>query len=148
MINNKFVEYLVQFPNQINDVIKKFKPKSIEVENKKIKNIICMGMGGSAIAADIAKDALSDRLKFPINVIRGYNCPNYCDKNTLVIACSYSGNTEETISAVKEAQDKNAQIIVISSGGELINLAKKNKWSRLTFPGDLPPRQAFGYLFF
>ena len=146
--NNTFVKYLIQFPDQINKVLESFNPKKIKIEKNKINNIVCIGMGGSAIAGDIVKDILFDRINLPISVIRGYEAPNYCNENSLVIACSYSGNTEETLSATKRAQEKNAQIMVVTSGGELHNLAKENKWGELKIPGKLPPRQAFGYLFF
>ena len=145
---NNFVNYLKQFPNQIIKVLESFNQKKIKIDLSKIENIICLGMGGSAIAGDIFKEALFDKLNLPLYVIRGYQIPQYCNEKTLVIACSYSGNTEETLSAVNKANDKNAQIAVITSGGELKNLAKVNKWTELNIPGKLPPRQAFGYLFF
>jgi len=146
--DSTFVKYLTQFPEQISKILESFNPKKVKVDQSKINNVICIGMGGSAIAGDVIKDALFERVSLPINIIRGYESPKYCSKNSLVIACSYSGNTEETLSAIKMAQKKNAQIAVITSGGELHNLAKENKWTELKIPGKLPPRQAFGYLFF
>ncbi len=146
--NGNFVKYLIQFPEQISTILENFNPKKVKINKEKISNVICIGMGGSAIAGDVIKDILFERLDLPTNVVRGYKSPNYCDENSLVVACSYSGNTEETLSAVKEAKDKNAQIAVITSGGELGQLAKANKWTELKIPGKLPPRQAFGYLFF
>lgn len=143
-----FAKFLVQFPDQISKVLESFNPKKVKLNQKIISNVVCLGMGGSAIAADVIKDSLSDRLNLPLNVIRGYESPNYCNEKTLVIACSYSGNTEETLSALNTVKESNAQIAVITSGGELSKLAKKNKWLELKIPGKLPPRQAFGYLFF
>jgi len=146
--NNTFVKYLIQFPEQINFVLESFNPKKIKIDKSKINNVICIGMGGSAIAGDVFKDALFDRVNLPVNVVRGYEVPNYCNEKSLVIACSYSGNTEETLSAVNKAKEKKAQIVIVTSGGELSNYAKDDKWTLLKIAGKLPPRQAFGYLFF
>jgi glucose/mannose-6-phosphate isomerase len=146
--SNTFVNYLIQFPDQISTILETFNPKKIKLDTNKINNVVCIGMGGSAIASDVIKDSLSDRLYLPINVIRGYESPNFCNEKTLVIACSYSGNTEETLRATNQAREKNAQITVVTSGGELIKQAKKYNWSVLSVPGKLPPRQAFGYMFF
>lgn len=146
--STNFVNYLTHFPEQITTIVENFNTKKIKVDKKKIENVICIGMGGSAIAGDIIKDALFDKINLPINVIRGYESPNYCNEKSLVITCSYSGNTEESISAVFMAKDKNAQIAIITSGGQLSEFAKENNCTELNIPGGLPPRQAFGYLFF
>jgi len=146
--NNTFVNYLIKFPDQVEKIMEDFNPKKIKIDKSEINNVVCIGMGGSAIAGDVIKDSLSDRLNLPFNVIRGYESPKYCNEKSLVVACSYSGNTEETLSAVNTANQNNAQIVVVTSGGDLRKLAKKNKWIELSIPGKLPPRQAFGYLFF
>lgn len=143
-----FEKYLIQFPDQISEVLENFNPKKLKIDQKEINNVVCFGMGGSAIASDVIKDVLSDRLNIPVNVVRGYESPNYCNEKTLVIGCSYSGNTEETLSAINAVKNNNSQIAVVTSGGELSKLAKKNKWFEMKVPGKLPPRQAFGYLFF
>jgi glucose/mannose-6-phosphate isomerase len=148
MDNSTFVKYLTQFPEQISKILESFSAKKVKVDQSIINNVICIGMGGSAIAGDVIKDSLFERINLPITVVRGYESPNFCNEKSLVIACSYSGNTEETLSAIKKAKEKKAQIAVITSGGELAELAKENKWTELKIPGKLPPRQAFGYLFF
>jgi glucose/mannose-6-phosphate isomerase len=112
----------------------------------KIDNIVIAGMGGSAISGDIVAMALKNKVQFPITVNRGYVCPSYAGKNTLFIALSYSGNTEETISAYKEAHKKGAFIVSVSNGGELEVLSKKNKVPHVIVPKGLPPRAALGYL--
>jgi len=145
---DNFKQYLLSFPEQIADSQKIFDASNIDLKTDSIKNIIYLGMGGSAIAGDIITDVLFDQLIFPIQVIRGYNTPASCSSSTLVIAASYSGNTEETLQAVAEAKKKGAQIVAITSGGEMQKLAKKNKWPVLPLPEGYPPREAFGYLFF
>jgi len=94
---------------------------------KDYRNIVCTGLGGSAIALDIARSYIADKAKTPLFVNRNYTLPDFVDSRSLVIAASYSGNTEETLSAYKDAKARNAAIIAISSGGQLCQLALK-RW--------------------
>jgi glucose/mannose-6-phosphate isomerase len=144
---DNFKRFLLEFPQQIANSQNIFLENTPDLSNK-FQNIIYLGMGGSAIAGDIINEVLYDDLKLPMQIIRGYEVPGYCSESTLVIASSYSGNTEETLSAVKSAQKAGAPIVVITSGGEMLKLAKKHKWPVLPVPEGMPPRQAFGYLFF
>jgi glucose/mannose-6-phosphate isomerase len=105
-------------------------------------------MGGSAIVGDILSEVLYDNLIFPIYVNRGYKIPGFCSKSSLVIASSYSGDTEETLHALTLAEKSGAKIVAITSGGQLLKLAGKKKWPVYRIPSGYPPRQAFGYLFF
>lgn len=106
-----------------------------------IQQIIVTGMGGSALAAGFAKNWLD--LPIPFEIVRRYDLPNYVGKNTLVIASSYSGNTEETLSAYQQAVDKGAQVAVIASGGKLLDLAAELPHSAL--PSAIQPRMAVFY---
>jgi glucose/mannose-6-phosphate isomerase len=112
------------------------------------KNIVFTGMGGSAIGADIIRSYLSDKARVPIIVNRNYTLPAFVDAGSLVIASSYSGNTEETLGAYKDARSRNAKVIAITSGGELERLAKQDGFPVIKIPGALPPRCALGYSFF
>ena len=76
------------------------------IKTSKIKNIILTGLGGSAIGGDLLQNYLRTELKYPYTVNRNYELPPYANENTLVIASSYSGNTEETISALNQAIKK------------------------------------------
>lgn len=143
-----FKSFLLDFPSQIIKTLEIFKNSDMNFKKKKFENIIYLGMGGSAISGDILKDALYDRLQLPLYVVRGYDVPAYCSDKSLVLAVSYSGNTEETLSAVKSATAKGAEVAVVTSGGELGDLADQNKWTKIVIPGGMPPRQSFGYLFF
>jgi glucose/mannose-6-phosphate isomerase len=112
----------------------------------KINNLVISGMGGSAISGDIVSLVLRNKADFPVFVNRNYGCPKFVGANTLFIAASYSGNTEETLSAFKEAVQRGARIISVSSGGELGELSKKNGVPVIEIPKGLPPRAALGYL--
>jgi glucose/mannose-6-phosphate isomerase len=117
-------------------------PRGMSVSGK-ISNVVIMGMGGSAIGGDLLKAYLNDAT-VPIFVNRDYKAPSFVDKDSLVFAVSYSGNTEETLSAFRDAQEKKAKIIAITSGGRLADECEKT----IKIPMGLQPRAALGYLFF
>ncbi|MCA9339032.1 bifunctional phosphoglucose/phosphomannose isomerase [Candidatus Saccharibacteria bacterium] len=118
------------------------------IENKEaisadIETIVVAGMGGSALAAGMAKSWLN--INVPFEIIKNYQLPNYVNEKTLVIASSYSGNTEETLAALKYAQEKNACIAVIASGGKLVEIAEAKKYPLVVLPADIQPRMAVNY---
>lgn len=112
----------------------------------KINDLVISGMGGSAISGDIVSLALRGKSDFPVFVNRNYGCPKFVGVGTLFLAVSYSGNTEETLSAFKEALKAGSKIISISSGGDLKELSRKNNIPLIEVPKGLPPRAAIGYL--
>ena len=111
-----------------------------------IRQVVICGMGGSAIAGDIAADMLFNKLPVPLIINRGYNLPNFVGSETLVIALSYSGETEETLAAVRDAEKRGAQLICISSGGKLTEIARNKKYPLFTVPAGFQPRAALPYL--
>ena len=112
-----------------------------------IKNIIIAGMGGSAIGGDVVSILERNNIKIPLQVLRGYSCPAYVNKNTLVICSSYSGNTEETISVFMDAIKKGATICGITTGGKLEKeLINRNK-DIIIIPKGLQPRAALAFSF-
>jgi len=143
-----FKRFLNRFSDQILESKTIFKKSAININSKKVDKILYLGMGGSAIAGDVLNDVLFNYLTIPMHVVRGYEVPGYCDNRCLVIASSYSGDTEETINAVQKASKTSGQIIAVTSGGKLLDLAQKNGWGVIKIPQGFPPRQAFGYLFF
>jgi glucose/mannose-6-phosphate isomerase len=115
------------------------------------KKIIILGMGGSAIGGDILRSYLAgtDGSKdISISINRNYDIPGYVDKDTIVIASSYSGGTEETLSGFDQTMKRTSLLVAISSGGELSNIAEKNSIPLIKIPGGLQPRAALGYSFF
>jgi len=112
-----------------------------------IKHLILCGMGGSGIPSKLAQSLVFSTSRIPVYTIQGYNIPQFVDNTSLVIITSYSGNTEEDISCLHDAIAKQAKIIIISTGGELASIAKKNKIPFLEFSYGSPPRAAFGYIF-
>jgi len=143
-----FKQLLLNFHKQIDSADGIVKKAKLKIDASKINNILYLGMGGSAIAGDLLNDVFFNDLKVPLYVIRSYSIPNFCNEHTLVITSSYSGDTEETLSAANSAMETGAQVIAITSGGEMGKIAKKNKWSLLELPSGFPPRQALGLTFF
>jgi glucose/mannose-6-phosphate isomerase len=116
--------------------------KNIENDDRPINNIVVTGMGGSALAALITKVWLKYEINVPFEIVRGYNVAKYVSPNTLVIASSYSGNTEETVNCLKHAQTSGAQLAIITSGGELMEIAKQSQIAYAALPTDFQPRMA------
>jgi len=143
-----YKKILLDFHKQIEEAKSIFENARTKIDTQKIHNILYLGMGGSAIVGDLLFDVFFDELKIPINVVRSYYAPSYCSEHTLIIVSSYSGNTEETLSALQQATKKGAQVVAITSGGKLSGMAKDNNWNLVSVPEGLPPRQALGYMFF
>lgn len=114
-------------------------------DDREITSVVVTGMGGSALAALIAKVWLKNDLAIPFEVVRGYDLPAYVNRHTLVVASSYSGNTEETLSALEQAERAGAQLGVISSGGQLIDIAGEYSIAHVGLPTGLQPRMAVIY---
>jgi glucose/mannose-6-phosphate isomerase len=138
---------LVKTPDYCRDAIER--AQQVKVPSKIIpKNIVVIGMGGSAIGGEILHDWLRDTLPIPIEVCRDYTIPAYVNGDTLVFANSYTGNTEETLTAFLEALKRKSTIISISSGGLLVEFCNKINMPYVRIPKGLQPRAALPYLFF
>lgn len=135
------------FPDQLKEAMDI--GKNIELKNKyaACSNIVVTGMGGSAIGGDVVKSLLNDELKVPFYINRSYNLPNWVNENTLVICSSYSGNTEESLSAYEYALVKNAMICGISTGGALSEKLTDKGFDLIKIPSGLQPRAALAYSF-
>jgi glucose/mannose-6-phosphate isomerase len=102
-------------------------------------------MGGSAIGADLARTVVEPSLCVPMLTVRDYTCPPFVGPRTLVIAASYSGETEETLSALAQACDRGARCIVVTTGGSIARLAAEAGMPTITFDYRSQPRAALGY---
>jgi len=155
------IELLEEFPQKMRDALRLGEEFSISTNisaasasvstpntNPNFKNIVVLGMGGSAIGGDLLSDYLADELSIPIVVIRGYNIPKFVDENSLVFAVSYSGNTEETFSTLKKCLEAKARVIALTSGGKFMDFSQKNNFPVIKVPAGIQPRAAISYLFF
>jgi glucose/mannose-6-phosphate isomerase len=121
--------------------------EGIKVSYPRPGNIIVAGMGGSAIGGDLLKDWTRSRISIPIEVSRDYHLPDYANQKTLILITSYSGDTEESLSAFQDALKRKCMIYCISSGGALLDYAKRLNVPYLQVPGGNPPRAALPFLF-
>ena len=108
-----------------------------------VENIVWAGMGGSALPAVIVQSW--PRVKVPFEVSRDYAIPTYVGPETLFIASSYSGNTEETLEALASAEAAGAQIVIIAAGGKLAEAAKEHDYPLFAIPSGIQPRMATFY---
>jgi len=119
---------------------------------KKASAIVVCGMGGSALGAHILKTVFAGQLATPFEIVNNYHLPAWVGKNTLVLAISYSGTTEEALSALSEAKARGSMAAVITSGGSLRASAKKNNLPAIVFTVNHnpcgSPRMGLGYLLF
>lgn len=111
------------------------------------RRVLVMGMGGSAIGGDLVSTLASLTSPVPIQVARGYSAPPV-DEDTLVIASSFSGETEETLTAFNDAIGRSEMLLAFASGGRLAKQARSVGYALFDYHFDGPPRSALGYCFF
>lgn len=139
-------DYIKKFTDQIEEAIKI--GNNFDYKNTfEYKNVVICGLGGSGIGGSILKDVVKDELKTPIELVKDYSVPNYISTETLVICSSYSGNTEETISAMKKCHERDAKIFTISSEGFIEKFSAENNIPHIKIPSGSPPRAMFAYSF-
>ena len=124
-----------------------FDPEIIDADHdgRKITSVVIAGMGGSALAADLIKSLYKEELNVPLEVVKGYSLPGYANKNTLVIATSHSGNTEETVSCLEHAIAKGCQIATTSHGAKLADISKEHSIMHIDIPHQNQPRMEMLY---
>jgi glucose/mannose-6-phosphate isomerase len=139
-------------PDQIQDAWEQTNNLSFPSDYPKVKNIIVSGMGGSALGALVIKRLFKDELQLPLEIYSHYHLPGYASSESLIILSSYSGSTEETLSAAKEATRLGAKVAVITGGGKLAKLAQANNWPIYLIDTKYnpcgQPRMAIGYAVF
>lgn len=109
-------------------------------DGRPLNSIVIAGMGGSALAADVAKSLLAHELAIPLEIVKDYTLPSYVGTHTLVIVSSNSGNTEETLSCLDQALERGAQVAITTTGGELIEVAREKQIMLAPFPHNGQPR--------
>jgi glucose/mannose-6-phosphate isomerase len=137
---------LLDFPLQCKAAMDIAKNVSLNIPPARFNKVVCAGLGGSAIGADLVRAYLYADAQLPIAVVREYDLPAYVDPSTLVIISSYSGNTEETLSAYAQAKARGAVMIAITSGGIVKANALRDNVTFVEIPPGLPPRCSVGYL--
>jgi glucose/mannose-6-phosphate isomerase len=137
------LEHLRAFPGQCRKAWQNVQRFELPPEYARVSNVVIAGMGGSAIGGDFVRRLALAESKSPVWVHRDYGLPAFVDRNTLVIASSYSGNTEETLSAFTKSLGTEARKLAITSGGKLRVLAEKQSIPVFVIDYQGPPRAAF-----
>jgi glucose/mannose-6-phosphate isomerase len=142
---DNMLDRIKELGKQFQDAWKIAKAATLPPAYADVRNITLTGMGGSAIGGDLAAALLADELKVPMSIHRDYGIPGYVGRDSLIIASSYSGNTEESLSAYGEAQKRGAKILVLTTGGKLAELGRAAAQPVVTFSYKAQPRAALGY---
>lgn len=135
------------FPQQCRDALALAEEVEVPLTNQTYRNIVVCGMGGSAAGGDLLGALLGEQGGIPLFTCRDYQVPNWVNERTLVFGCSYSGNTEETLSAVRQCLERGCNLVCVTSGGALGDLAHDRGLPVVRVPSGQPPRTALGYLF-
>jgi glucose/mannose-6-phosphate isomerase len=141
----KMIDLVAAFPLQLKKAIEIAQEANLKKPSTSISNVFISGLGGSGIGGSVVKELSEHEALVPISINKDYFAPNFINKNTLAIICSYSGNTEETLNVLNLVIEKGAHVVCISSGGKISEIAKERNLSLITIPGGMPPRSCIGY---
>ena len=134
------------FRNQLQKAQEIGKGLTFTAPAQPIQNVVIAGLGGSGIGGNLVEALMASGLKVPVTVSKTYTVPNFISANTLFIACSFSGNTEETLQALEVVQSKGAKVFCVTSGGKLLEFAQSNGYDYAQIPNEAPcPRAFLGY---
>lgn len=138
-------DLIASFPEQLSGAAASMATQGLPADIPAHDRILVLGMGGSGIGGRFLSGLLADSASVPVASGHDYRIPAWVGPSTVVIASSYSGNTEETLTALDAATQAGAQIRALTSGGQLGALAAQNEWPCLKVPGGQPPRSQFGW---
>jgi len=138
-------QLIESFPRQIQEALEIADNATFKKSDTRIENVVICGLGGSGIGAKIVANWVQSEMKLPVILVNDYTLPAFASKSTLVIASSYSGNTEETLMAVETAHQNECFIFGITSGGTLKTFCDDNGYDCVIVPGGNPPRSAVAY---
>ena len=134
-----------KFQNQLRDALRIGGAVELKASNKNFTSVFITGLGGSGIGGTIVSQLVRNEIKIPVVINNDYNIPAFVGENTLVIASSFSGNTEETLMALEQCINRGAEIACITSGGELGKIAQKNGYNHIILPTEKSPRAMLTY---
>ncbi len=134
-----------EFSTQLKKALSIGQQYQFKTPQRTFSNIVLTGLGGSGIGGSIVQNYVFNTLKIPFWVNKEYTLPAFVGPDTLVIACSYSGNTEETLVAAHEALAQRATVIGITSGGALQSFCEQRQLDCMLLPSGMPPRSCLGY---
>ena len=145
ILNMEMEKLIADFPQRMQEAVDHSKNLNLKSSDKNITEVVITGLGGSGIGGSIVSKIVAGYAKTPILVNNDYTLPGFVGPQTLVLACSYSGNTEETLSAFDIAIEKGAEVACLTSGGELKKRAESLGLNLVLMPGGDPPRTTLGW---
>lgn len=140
-------DLIQDFPKHLRDALSIAGNAQLRRQGMRPANILITGLGGSGIGATIVKDLCEATSRLPIAINKGYSVPHWVGAETLMIASSYSGNTEETLEASQRGLEYGAMMAAITSGGQLKELCLDRGLNHIVIPSGNPPRSMLGYSF-
>lgn len=141
------LNHIAGLPQQCENAWNEIQGIALPDSYRQVDQIVILGMGGSAIGGDLLRSLLTEECPIPCIVHRDYGVPAFVDRHTLVIACSYSGNTEEALSGFEEAFQRGARLLSITTGGELARRTRVHGLPLHLYHYKTQPRAAVGYAF-
>jgi len=139
-------KYVEHFTRHLSDALSIGQSIELERPGSDIRNIVIAGMGTSGTSANLVESLTYGRLSIPITVCKSYDIPQFVSPHTLFIACSYSGDAEETLAAVNKALLRRAQVVAVASGGRLLDICRENNLYYIQLPaGSESPRAMLPY---
>ena len=142
----KMEQKIQDFPNQLEKSWTSLWTKDLKEPDQPIKRVLICGMGSSGIVGKLAKELFADQ-KISIDTWADYGLPAWVDSSTLIVGISYSGETEETVDAIKTAVKKKLSIYTISKGGKIKELSEINGFPCFNVDFEGAPRAAIGWLY-
>jgi glucose/mannose-6-phosphate isomerase len=139
------LEAIASLPAQLRDGWARTRGLTLPAPHRGAHSVAVLGMGGSAIAGDLVRGVFGERLRVPLITVRDYELPAFAGPGTLVVASSHSGATEETIAALTAALERKCPVVIVTTGGPLLEVARRAELPHLTFPGHGQPRASVGY---
>lgn len=140
-------DLLAGFPDQWDESVSMTERLSLSIDADRVRNICMAGLGGSAMGGDLIRAYSYRSCLYPVHVVRHYDIPAWVGEQTLFIVCSFSGNTEEALAAATQARRQGAQLVAVTSGGELMVRATKEDFDYIKIRDGIPSRAALGYSF-
>lgn len=136
--------YVMDYTNHLRQAVEIGKKAQFKAPGRELQHVVVTGLGGSGIGGTIVSQLVQDEMMIPMLVNNDYSLPAYVGKNSLVVVSSYSGNTEETLSAMEIALSRGAEVACISAGGKVVEVAKEKGLNYIQIPSGIPPRGSFG----
>lgn len=138
------IEDLDTFPSQCEEAVSIGRKKELPFDFEEFDRVVVTGMGGSGIVGDL----LSRLVDLPVDSNRGYYLPGKTRSDDLLIAVSYSGNTEETLSALRDGLRRGMKVVCLSTGGKMVDFCRRESVPLIQIPTGHQPRASTGYMLF